>query len=212
MQCSSEHVHSLAYSFEGRLPSAGFAWRTTDSTHCIGSCCQSAFRCRICWHYGTCGKVPRLIPLPIMSDSSPQSRRALTRTQRLLTVLLGVGIVVVFGIAVWLKPDPRGFGTHQQLGMPPCTFRTLIGVNCPHCGLTTSFSWFVRGQFANSMKANPAGLTLASAGILILIWSIVVSIRGTLVITHEPGRDMLIGFGIWVLFSVVVWVFRLFWK
>ena len=147
-----------------------------------------------------------------MSDSSPQTRRALTRTQRLLTVLLGAGIVVVFGIAVWLEPDPRGFGTHQQLGMPPCTFRTLIGVNCPHCGLTTSFSWFVRGKFHNSMKANPAGLMLASAGIVILIWSIVVSIRGTFVITHEPGRDMLIGFAIWVLFSVVIWAFRLFWN
>ncbi|MEJ7591742.1 MAG: DUF2752 domain-containing protein [Planctomycetaceae bacterium] len=147
-----------------------------------------------------------------MSDSSPQSRRALTRTQRLLTVLLGAGIVVVFGIAVWLKPDPRGFGTHQQLGMPPCTFRALTGVNCPHCGLTTSFSWFVRGHFENSMKANPAGLMLASASIFFLIWSVVVSLRGTYVITHEPGRVLLIGFGIWVLFSVVIWCLRLFWK
>lgn len=163
------------------------------------------------WSDAPCRKILRLIPLPSMSDSSPQSRRALTRTQRLLTVLLGAGIVVVFGIAGWLKPDLRGFGTHQQLGMPPCTFRTLTGVNCPHCGLTTSFSWFVRGQFDNSMKANPAGLILASASVVILIWSIVVSIRGTFVITHEPGRDMLIGFGIWVLVSVLVWCFRLFW-
>ena len=147
-----------------------------------------------------------------MSDSSSQSRRALTRTQRLLTVLLGAGIMVVFGIAAWLTPDPRGFGTHRQLGMPPCTFLTLTGVNCPHCGLTTSFSWFVRGQFYKSIRANPAGLMLASASVVILIWSIFVSIRGAFVITHEPGRDILIGFGIWVLLSVVIWFLRLFWK
>jgi hypothetical protein len=147
-----------------------------------------------------------------MSETSPQFRGVLTRTQRLLTLLLATGIVVVFGIAVWLTPDPRGFGTHQQLGMPPCTFRTLTKVNCPHCGLTTSFSWFVRGQFENSMKANPAGLILAGASILILIWCIVVSIRGTFVITHEPGRDLLVSFGIWVLLSVVIWLFRFFWK
>ena len=147
-----------------------------------------------------------------MSDSNPQFRGVLTRTQRLLTLLLGAGIVVVFGIAVWLTPDPRGFGTHQQLGMPPCTFRTLTGINCPHCGLTTSFSWFVRGEFDNSMKANPAGLILASAGVVVLIWCIVVSIRGAFVVTHEPGRDLLIGFGIWVLLSVVIWLFRLFCK
>jgi hypothetical protein len=147
-----------------------------------------------------------------MSDSSPRFRHVLTRTQRLLTLLPGIGIVVVFGIAVWLTPDPRGFGTHQQLRMPPCTFRLMTGFNCPHCGLTTSFSWFVRGQFYNSMKANPAGLILASASIAILIWTIVVTVSGTLVITHEPGRDFMVGFAIWVLLSIVIWLFRVFLK
>ncbi|HRA89660.1 MAG TPA: DUF2752 domain-containing protein [Planctomycetaceae bacterium] len=147
-----------------------------------------------------------------MLDSSRKTRRELTRKDRLLAGLVGAGIFVVFGIAVWLTPDPRGFGTHQQLGMPPCTFRTLTGVNCPHCGLTTSFSWFVRGQFRQSMHANPAGLILAVVSVLILVWSIVVSVRGAFVITHEPGRVFLIGFGIWVLVSIVIWSLRLFWK
>lgn len=145
-----------------------------------------------------------------MSGSSPQFRRALTRKQRFFTLLLGAGIVVVFGIAVWLKPDPRGFGTHQQLGLPPCTFRSLTGTNCPHCGLTTSFSWFVRGQLFKSMKANPAGVILAGAGLIVLIWTIVVSGRGRFVISHEPGRDLLVGFGIWMLLSIVIWLCRLY--
>jgi hypothetical protein len=147
-----------------------------------------------------------------MSDSSPRIRIVLTRTQRLLTVLLGTGILVVFGTALWLTPDPRGFGTHQQLRMPPCTFRLMTGVNCPHCGLTTSFSWFVRGQLYSSMKANPAGLILAIASIVILIWTIVVNVSGTLVVSYEPGRDIMVGFGIWVLLSIVVWLFRIFLK
>ena len=145
-----------------------------------------------------------------MSESSPQFRRALTRKQHFFTLLLGAGIVVVFGIAVWLKPDPRGFGTHQQLGLPPCTFRSLTGTNCPHCGLTTSFSWFVRGQLFRSIKANPAGVILAGAGLIVLIWSIVVSFRGRFVTTYEPGRDLLVGFGIWVLLSIVIWLCRLY--
>ncbi len=53
-----------------------------------------------------------------MSDFSSQIRRALSFKQRLLTRLLGIGIVVVFGVAVCLKPDSKGFGTHQQLGLP----------------------------------------------------------------------------------------------
>jgi hypothetical protein len=143
-----------------------------------------------------------------MSESSSQIRRALTRKQRVFTLLLAVGIVVVFGIAVWLKPDPRGFGTHQQLGLQPCVFQSMTGVNCPHCGLTTSFSWIVRGQFLRSIRANPAGLILASASFVVLLWSI----RGSFVITHEPGRDLLVGFGIWVLLSIVIWLYRLYWK
>ncbi|MEZ6031621.1 MAG: DUF2752 domain-containing protein [Planctomycetaceae bacterium] len=143
-----------------------------------------------------------------MSDSSPRFRPALTRAQRRLTMLSGFGIVVVFGIAGWLTPDPRGFGTHQQLGMPACSFQLITGIQCPHCGLTTSFSWFIRGQFEKSMRANPAGLILAIVSVGILIWIIVVNICGAFVITKAPGRDAMFGFGIWVLLSIVIWVFR----
>ncbi|RLT10791.1 MAG: DUF2752 domain-containing protein [Planctomycetota bacterium] len=181
-----------------------------DTHRAISSCCRSASRTKIYWCEGPCKNTSWLITLPAMSESCPQTRRALTRTQRLLLVLLGAGIVVVFGIAGWCQPDPRGYGTHEQLGMPPCTFRELTGVNCPHCGLTTSFSWFVRGKIGNSMQANPAGLILASASVVIFIWSVVVSLRGAFIILHEPGRCMLISFVIWVLFSVIVWFFRLF--
>jgi hypothetical protein len=59
------------------------------------------------------------------------------------------------------------------------------------------------------MQANPAGLILAVASSVVLFWSIVVNICGRLVITDEPGRDLLVGFGIWVLLSIVVWLYRL---
>lgn len=145
-----------------------------------------------------------------MSDFSSKIRRAVSLKQRLLTLLLGTGIVMVFGIAASLKPDSRGFGTHQQLGLPPCTFRSMTGVNCPHCGLTTSFSWFVRGQLWKSTRANPAGVILAIASLVILFWTIVVSFSGRYVMTDEPGRDLLVGFGIWVLLSIVIWLYRLY--
>lgn len=58
------------------------------------------------------------------------------------------------------------------------------------------------------MRANPAGLMLAIASVGILIWIIVVNLRGAFVITNTPGRDALFGFGIWVLLSIVIWVFR----
>ena len=92
--------------------------------------------------------------------------------------------------------------------MPACSFQLITGIQCPHCGLTTSFSWFIRGQFEKSMRANPAGLILAIVSVGILIWIIVVNICGAFVITKAPGRDAMFGFGIWVLLSIVIWVFR----
>ena len=29
------------------------------------------------------------------------------------------GSLVILGIAVWLDPDPRGYGTHEELGLAP---------------------------------------------------------------------------------------------
>ena len=35
---------------------------------------------------------------------------------RLLMGLFAAGMIAVFAVACWLQPDPRGFGTHLQLG------------------------------------------------------------------------------------------------
>lgn len=66
-----------------------------------------------------------------------------------------------FGVALALEPDSRGFGTHEQLGLPPCTVRMISGLPCPSCGMTTSFSHFVQGEFVQAARANFAGLVLA---------------------------------------------------
>ena len=48
--------------------------------------------------------------------------------------------VVTLGIARALTPAPAGFGTHEQLGLPPCAFLHWTGFPCPSCGLTTCFA------------------------------------------------------------------------
>jgi hypothetical protein len=74
---------------------------------------------------------------------------------------VAVGLAGVIGLAVWLRPDPRGVGTHQQLGLPPCSFHFFLRVPCPSCGMTTSFAALVRGQVSASLKANAVGTLLA---------------------------------------------------
>jgi hypothetical protein len=73
---------------------------------------------------------------------------------------------VTLGLSRYLQPSARGFGTHEQLGLPPCTFLHLTGIPCPSCGLTTSFAHAAHLQFLNSFLAQPFGLLLFGLTVL----------------------------------------------
>lgn len=63
-------------------------------------------------------------------------------------------------IAAWLTPSTTGHGTHEQLGLPPCPSALLFSRPCPGCGLTTSWTAFVHGQFGASFTSHPFGPAL----------------------------------------------------
>ncbi len=65
---------------------------------------------------------------------------------------------IVLTIARALSPSPNGFGTHQQLGLPPCFFHQLTGIPCPTCGMTTSFAHTVRFHFYEAFVTQPFGM------------------------------------------------------
>lgn len=72
----------------------------------------------------------------------------------------GAIATAVLVIARVLTPDPSGFGTHTQLGLPPCFFFQLTSLPCPACGLTTSFAHMARLEITSAMRANVLGLPL----------------------------------------------------
>lgn len=74
----------------------------------------------------------------------------------------------VLAVAACLKPAAIGYGTHMQLGLPPCNFLRLTHLPCPTCGMTTCFAWAIRLQFRKAFLANPFGI-LAFFGTLSLI-------------------------------------------
>jgi hypothetical protein len=96
----------------------------------------------------------------------------------LATVLIGL-----LAMAGRLAPDPRGYGTHEQLGLSPCAILRLTGRPCPTCGMTTAFAWFVRGEPARSWRANPAALLVATASMALVPWLVAVAATG-----KAPGR------------------------
>jgi hypothetical protein len=76
------------------------------------------------------------------------------------------GAVLVVSFSLWLKPDPRGYGTHESLGLPPCGLMVLTRVPCPSCGMTTSFAHSARLEVASAFRAHPMGPLLFGALVL----------------------------------------------
>ncbi len=106
---------------------------------------------------------------------------------RLLAGFVFVVCVGLLGTAVYLQPDPRGFGTHEQLPwQAPCGFLYRTGYPCPTCSMTTAFSHTVRGQWLSALWTQPAGF-LACVGAAVLsvgaAWS---AVRGRLPRVSTP--------------------------
>jgi hypothetical protein len=51
----------------------------------------------------------------------------------------------------------------------PCPLRTLIGVPCPLCGMTTSVEATVHGHLLDALRANPAGPLAVLAALVLLV-------------------------------------------
>jgi len=100
---------------------------------------------------------------------NPSVRRLGWRARGGLAVL-ALGLAGVLATARALRPDPRGFGTHTQLGLGACAFRELAGKPCPSCGMTTAFAWSMRGRVDRAWRANPAGSLIAPICVLLIPW------------------------------------------
>jgi hypothetical protein len=81
-----------------------------------------------------------------------------TATDRVAYLLGAVGSVVVLVLARVITPSSTGMGTHERLGLPPCTFWVVTGHGCPGCGLTTSVSHMAHGDVVAAFLANPMGI------------------------------------------------------
>lgn len=100
------------------------------------------------------------------------------RSARLIWAAVAGACSAVLVIAACLKPDGRGYGTHEALGLGPCSTVLVTGLPCPTCGMTTAFSNAVRGRLLTAFIAQPAGLIFFLATVAIMVYGLHVSIRG----------------------------------
>jgi hypothetical protein len=92
---------------------------------------------------------------------SAPNRRLLVGPLRWSMGLTGAALWSLLIVASTLQPDSRGMGTHEQLGMPPCTFLFLTGIRCPSCGMTTSWAYLTHGRVGQAIQASASGSLLA---------------------------------------------------
>jgi hypothetical protein len=127
-----------------------------------------------------------------------------------LAAFLGVGLLAALVLASQLRPDPRGWGTHEQLGLPPCTFLAVVGKRCPACGMTTSWAFATHGRLADALRANASGTLLALVTVTVSAGAIGVAVRGKR-LAWQPGETVIVGLATCLVGLVLVeWAFRLF--
>jgi hypothetical protein len=119
-----------------------------------------------------------------------------------------LGSVAVLAIAVWLDPDPKGHGTHVQLGMAPCGYLAATGRPCLTCGMTTAFANLTRLRPLDAWRANPAGFVLFLVTLALPFWC-----GHALWTRRDPLRFVTHPYGRWILpavlvVMVMVWVQR----
>jgi uncharacterized protein DUF2752 len=104
----------------------------------------------------------------------------ITDSRGAAAVMLAAGVVLPF------LPGHAGL---------PCPLRTLTGVPCPLCGMTTSVEATLHGHPGSAFAANPAGpaLVLCAAAILI----------------RRPKRRLHAPLGLVIFLFAAMWLFEL---
>ncbi|HVW38307.1 MAG TPA: DUF2752 domain-containing protein [Pirellulales bacterium] len=112
--------------------------------------------------------------------------------------------------AACLRPNPAGLGTHQQLGLPPCTFVYLFETRCPSCGMTTSWSHAVRGHWLQACGTNAGGAALAAIALLAAPWLGVSAVCGRWWIGAPSDWGLACGALCVVAVTLIDWIYRLY--
>lgn len=131
----------------------------------------------------------------VIFDRAPQSRRALV--SQMATFLLWTGVTVV---GAFLTPRDALHGTHQELGLPPCPSALFFDRPCPGCGLTTSWTAFIHGNFAMAFHAHALGPILYLAFTFVAMLSLLGALRGWRLRSEARWFQMTAG----VLFAIVL--------
>ena len=98
-------------------------------------------------------------------------------------------------------------GLHTRLFLPPCLFLSITGLPCPFCGLTTSFALLTHGALGRAFMANPSGPPLYGIMLCLLVYYILLRLRGRENLLLSWGKR--ISGKTLIIALVIMWIARL---
>jgi hypothetical protein len=121
---------------------------------------------------------------------------------------LGVILLGLLATARSLTPDARGFGTHEQLGLTPCSFYRWTGWQCPTCGATTAWSHALRGDWSAAANANLAAAVACPFAVTLAGWCLASAIVGRFLLISPTLRVWLVIGSVLVAIALLDWIRR----
>ncbi|MCD6377334.1 MAG: DUF2752 domain-containing protein [Planctomycetes bacterium] len=128
---------------------------------------------------------------------------------RIRGLVVLVACIMILTMMAWLVPAKAGYGTHEQMGLPPCSFLERTGYPCPTCGLTTSISAMVHGEFFLACRSHLFGVIVFFALIILSVAGAIELFIGKVVLNRLGRIDWWLAGGLIGLFGG--WIVKLIW-
>src|SRR5687768_5235486 len=115
-------------------------------------------------------------------------------------ILAGLSLASMLALVVLrvlTTPDPRGHGTHEQLGLLPCWMIHATGIPCPGCGVTTAISLLVHGDWRAALATQPFGVLVVLLCALLFARVVSWTLRG-----QDAWVELQRAFRPWILWSL----------
>lgn len=116
---------------------------------------------------------PNKLSTPPSTVIVPAHPAETTRLAAALFFVASTGLLIVASV---LTPESKGYGTHEQLGLPACSFKRTTALPCPSCHMTTAFAYVADGHLIKGFTTQPAGALLAlgcALVSLVTLWSLI---------------------------------------